>query len=289
MRRRINKKKKIGRHVLDLGRPLILSYGMGIDSTAALVGWAALGIRPEMILFADVGDEKPETYSYLNTINAWLERQQFPQVRVLHYRPRRFKCGPYTTLFGNCWQNHTLPSLAFGRKACSNKWKIAVMDRFVRIAYSMHLAGGGQVLRAIGYDAGPKDSRRGGNITNSSEFCYYYPLRDWGWDRGRCKKEISEAGLPIPCKSACFFCPSTQKHELTELCLAHPDLVALAIAMEDRARPYLKKVEGLWRTAIKGTRKPESKRPGDWRSYVEELGYMHRLPRVTRSMIAARL
>ena len=44
--------------------PLIVSYGMGVDSTALLVGFAERGIRPDMVLFADVGAEKPETYDY---------------------------------------------------------------------------------------------------------------------------------------------------------------------------------------------------------------------------------
>jgi hypothetical protein len=45
--------------------PLLLAYGLGVDSTAAMVLWDAHGIRPDGILFADVGGEKDETYAYL--------------------------------------------------------------------------------------------------------------------------------------------------------------------------------------------------------------------------------
>lgn len=269
--------------------PLIISYGMGVDSTAMLVGLAQRKIRPDLILFADLGDENPETYEYMETISRWLAFRGFPPVRTVRYTPKRFKNGAYSSLFGNCWQNRTLPSLAFGRKSCSNKWKIAPMDREVRREYADHFAAGGHVIRAIGYDAGPKDSCRGGNITDSAKFHYWYPLRDWGWARERCKWEIQKACLPVPRKSACFFCPSTQKHELDRLAEHHPELAALAVAMEDRAKPGLKTVEGLWRRAIKGTRKAASKRPGDWRTYLEETGEMLQLPQVTDAMIQARL
>jgi hypothetical protein len=39
------------------GRPLSVSYGLGVDSTAVLVGLVQTGIRPDLIMFADVGAE----------------------------------------------------------------------------------------------------------------------------------------------------------------------------------------------------------------------------------------
>ena len=65
-----------------LRQPLVVAYGMGVDSTAVLVRFAQLGIRPDLILFADVGGEKAETYAYLETINAFLEAHGMPQVTV---------------------------------------------------------------------------------------------------------------------------------------------------------------------------------------------------------------
>lgn len=35
-----------------------------------------------------------------------------------------------------------------------------------------------------------------------------YPLREWGLTRRDCGKMIADAGLPVPPKSACFFCPA---------------------------------------------------------------------------------
>jgi hypothetical protein len=56
---------------------------MGVDSTAALVGLWRDGIRPDLILFADTGNEKQETYDYLPVIQGWLEAVGFPRVDVV--------------------------------------------------------------------------------------------------------------------------------------------------------------------------------------------------------------
>jgi hypothetical protein len=56
-----------------------------------------------------------------------------------------------------------------------------------------------------------------------------YPLREWGIDRAGCMRIIADAGLPVPPKSACFFCPAAKPSELPDL---EPDELALALEME---------------------------------------------------------
>src|SRR3984885_8980269 len=58
--------------------PLVVAYGLGVDSTAMLIEFAMRGIRPDLILFADTGGEKPETYQYLKIIRPYLARVGFP-------------------------------------------------------------------------------------------------------------------------------------------------------------------------------------------------------------------
>src|SRR5207253_9052053 len=60
----------------------------------------------DLILFADTGGEKPETYAYLDVIRRFLARVHFPDVIVVRYRP---KWAPYHTLEEQCLHTGTLP------------------------------------------------------------------------------------------------------------------------------------------------------------------------------------
>src|SRR5262249_32256434 len=93
-----------------------------------LVEFARRGIRPDLILFADTSGEKPETYRYLEVIRPFLKRAGFPAVVTVRYRPVR---AAYSTLEGQCLHTGTLPSLAYGGKSCSVKYKVQPQDRFV--------------------------------------------------------------------------------------------------------------------------------------------------------------
>jgi hypothetical protein len=247
--------------------PLCIAYGMGVDSTAMLVGLHARGIRPDLITFADTGGEWPETYAYLEVINAWLGRVGFPKVTVVHYQGKH---GRYNTLEENCLANRTLPSLAFGGKGCSLKFKTAPQNAYrakwppARAAWKA----GRKVVVAIGYDCGKSDGRRS-TLKETRRYAYRYFLREWGWDRERCAREILAAGLPLPRKSACWFCPATKPHELATLVDRHPDLADRIIAMEAAAAPHLTSIEGLWRKGCKGTRGSVAK-PGSMSVFIRE-------------------
>ena len=93
--------------------PLVVAYGLGVDSTAMLIEFARRRIRPDLILFADTGGEKPETYQYLKVIRPFLTRVDFPDVIVVRYQPQR---TVYRTLEEQCLHTGTLPSLAYGGK-----------------------------------------------------------------------------------------------------------------------------------------------------------------------------
>jgi hypothetical protein len=71
---------------------------------------------------------------------------------------------------------------------------------------------------------------------------------EWGYDRERCKEIIADAGLPVPVKSACFFCPASKKHEIVWLQEHHPELVERALAIERNAQAKVTSVKGLGRS-----------------------------------------
>jgi hypothetical protein len=77
---------------------------------------------------------------------------------------------------------------------------------------------------------------------------YWYLLLEWGYDRRRCQEVIAHAGLPVPPKSSCFFCPASKKHEIAWLADHHPELLKRALEIERNAQPNLTSVKGLGRS-----------------------------------------
>jgi hypothetical protein len=225
--------------------PVIVCYGAGVDSTAMLIALRDAGIRPDAITFADTGGEKPETYDMIPIMNDWLRRQGFPLIQVCKYETSR---APYSDLEGNNLANETLPSLAFGMKSCSIKWKQQPQDYVImgckggpnkcdpHPVWIEAQARGVKPVKLIGYDAGPADLRRAGRLKDQDKhFQYRYPLQQLGWTREDCLDAIAQEGLPIPIKSACWFCPASQKWELYWLAGKHPELFERALEIEHRA------------------------------------------------------
>lgn len=231
-------------------QPLVVSYGVGVDSTALLVAMYRRGIRPDAILFADTGDgnaEKPETYAYLPIIGAWLAQVGFPPITTVRYQPTR---APYSTLEGKCLANETLPSLAFGKHSCSIVFKIEPQHKYLKTWKPAidAWAAGFKVIKAIGYDNGEQDCRRRAKAdravakkaaaghSDARRYEYWYALQEWGIDRIQCLELIESAGLPVPMKSACWFCPASKKSEIIWLRDTHRRLFDRAVAMEKGAR-----------------------------------------------------
>lgn len=232
--------------------PLIVAYGLGVDSTAMLVGMQQRGERPDLILWADTGDEKRPTYEYLPVINAWLAKVGFPQVTVVR------NLSPVAgdkSLSDRCLRNGVLPALAYGRHQCSIVWKIDPQRAFVKRWQPAidAWARGEQVTQCIGYDAGPRDSCRQYKAEGKAGDGYAnrYPLIEWGWDRERCTAEIQAAGLPVPVKSACFHCPASKFSEVEWLARFQPELARKAMLIEATAKASGKaaKIPGLGRRA----------------------------------------
>jgi hypothetical protein len=71
---------------------------------------------------------------------------------------------------------------------------------------------------------------------------------EWGLDRAACERSIRAAGLPVPPKSSCFFCPASKKAEIIWLSQHHLRLLARALAIEADAKPNLTSVKGLGRS-----------------------------------------
>ena len=242
--------------------PVVLAYGIGVDSTALLIELHARGQAPDLVLTADTGNEKPATYAYLDIIGPWM-RDRGIRHEIVSYVPKRFKhWPPYYGILEMCLTNATLPSKSLGGSSCSLKYKKAPQDAYLR-TWQPALdawARGQRGVRLIGYDAGPRDTARANHALSIDDPLYdcRSPLRDWRWDRPDCVARIEAEGLPVPPKSACILCIANKPDEIRDLpawCLR------LIVLVEARAAPRLHTVEGLWRRSTKA-------RPGSMTAFI---------------------
>lgn len=235
------------RRALD-GRLLALCFGAGVDSTAMIAALHAAGIEPDVMTFANTGGEKPLSLQHLVRVNAVLRGWGWREIHEVQLKPQA-QTG-YSTLEGNCLKNETLPSLAFGMKSCSIKWKQQPQDNFLRgvtrgpNACAPHplwlraQASGQRIVKLIGYDAGRADRRRTASLADSDgTFDFIYPLQLLGWSRLDCVRAIAQylGSHLVPIKSACWFCPASKEWELWWLAAELPELLERALFMERRA------------------------------------------------------
>lgn len=269
--------------------PVVIGYGMGVDSTALLVEWGRRGLpRPAVILTADTGDEKPETYRYqAEVVPLIAERFGLPAVTMVKRTSPR---AGDASLSGECLRKSVLPSLAYGGHSCSLKWKVEPQWAWCRDHFKWTQARrkrasdplpagtwahGPSILKLIGYDASPADCRRINNAVGKwpPGHLYRYPLNEWRMTRRACIDSIVQEQLPgfdpqylradlvsftqlvwierggIPMKSACWMCPASKKPEIDWLSRFHPELADKARLMETKAHQRgLRTIAGLGRS-----------------------------------------
>jgi hypothetical protein len=230
------------------GRLLAVCYGAGVDSTALLVALKLADLTPGIITFADLVAEKPETMTHLERMQSILTRWGWPPITIC--RKRTLPGTGYDDLYGNCIANETLPSLAFGMRSCSIKWKQKPQDQAIKGCKSGPNASaphpiwmeaqrrGERIVKLIGYDCNAADIRRSKKLpTADTDFDFLYPLQMLGWIRQDCIDIITAVlGADcVPIKSACFFCPASKTWELFWLAAHHPDLLERALLLERNA------------------------------------------------------
>ena len=285
-------------------QPLVVCCGVGVDSIAMLVGFANRNIRPELIIFADVGSERQSTYDYIPILQEWLKLKNFSPLTIVKYHCKDFKhWPPYLSLEENLLTNVTLPSIAYGSHTCSAKWKIAPINLHCDTVPALLdcWVHGGKVRKAIGFEDSKHERKRAEKgcttfATQADELDKYelwFPLQAWGWNRARCEVEILLAGLPCPTKSSCYFCTAMKPWEVDALAVSESDKLKRIVVIEARAakrhldfaevkaagqgREWDRKpiTEGLWRKRVKGrfaSGKPNGAlaKPGSMTEYIRE-------------------
>lgn len=210
------------------------SYGGGVQSTAALALAAAGEIPFRLFLFANVGDdsEYPATLRYLDRYAVPFAREHGLELRELR---RRRRDGSVETLLGRMTApgSRSLPipvrfsSGVPARRACTADFKIRVIGKELR---RLGATAASPALVGIGISV---DEVERANSRRSEPYeTVVYPLLDLGLSRGDCVRIIVRAGLPVPPKSSCWFCPFRRMNSWLDMRWRDPGLFDRAATLE---------------------------------------------------------
>jgi hypothetical protein len=217
----------------------VFSYGGGVQSTAALVLATQGQIDFKTFLFCNVGDdsENPATIEYVEQIARPYALNH--GIEIIELQATRF--GEPDTIF----QRLTRPgsrsigipvrmngSGAPGRRSCTVDFKILVVDKWLK-AHDAKTSGA-QVGLGISLD----EIERVKSNTDPDTVAWkenVFPLLDEverPLSRQDCMNSITRAGLPVPPKSSCWFCPYHKLSVWQEMRQDQPERFWKAVELE---------------------------------------------------------
>ena len=189
-----------------------------------------------LYLFSNVGDdsEYPETLAYVRDHGR--PYAEAHGIEFVELRRTRVRTGePFPTIYGTVsdpnLNRNLIPFRMSGGKpggrSCTADWKVGVISRELKrrgaTAKNPALSGLGISLdefHRMRSDSGIPHQRLS------------YPLVDLRLSRHDCFNIITRAGLPVPPKSSCYFCPFHTLDAWRRLRDQHPDLFAKALEIE---------------------------------------------------------
>jgi len=220
--KRVRKQKKI----FQMSKMIqTMSMGAGVQTTALLLMYPK---KYDYIIFADTGDEKKETYYY---IEKYLK--PFCVKNNIKWETVRHKHG--FTLMEWCMKRKIIPIRT--RRWCTQDFKIKPINRFLR-KIGATKKNPAHVDIGISLD----ESHRANFSKKDVQYVKKeYPLLDRKITRNECYAIIEKHGFPIPPKSGCDFCMFQRRREILKLKAADPERFHKIVLMEQNDRYYPKK------------------------------------------------
>lgn len=220
------------------------TYGGGVNTIAGIILATKKGIKFDFIVMADPGKENPLTYEYIDYFNIWLIVHNQPTITIV--KQKNYK-GEFVGLYQNCINEEMLPSIVYGHKSCSLKYKASPQDVFCNNNSTIRECwkDGYRVIKWMWYDF--DEYHRTQKDHSNSKYLFKYLLVENEIDRFGCIQIIIDEGLVLPPKSSCTFCPSMKPFEIIELYENNPKEFYDAIRMEDNAKDNLLTIKGLGR------------------------------------------
>jgi hypothetical protein len=239
------------------------SYGGGVQSTAALVLAVQGQINFQTFLFANVGDdsEHPATLRYVREVAMPYAEANGIRLEELHkqrrrvvwthvgYEQRRIYGGMTVTvaftgrayryddetLYGRLMKqggrSQAIPvylsSGAPGSRSCTADFKIRVIGKWLRLNGAT-----AEQPAVTGLGISLDEFQRARSESGIAYQKLVYPLIDMRLSRQDCVQIIERAGLPVPPKSSCWFCPYHSMRKWQDMRDNEPELFWKAVDIE---------------------------------------------------------
>jgi hypothetical protein len=216
----------------------VFSFGGGRQSIAALVLQAQgkLPIDFDVWLFSNVGDdsEHPGTIAYFHDVAVPYAEKHGIDLRMLRKVGRD---GEVKTLYGELNRPESrsigIPvrmegNAAPGNRNCTGLFKIDVIGKWVK-----QQGATAETPATIGVGISLDEIHRINSRKAAAHERPVYPLIDLRLRLTDCLRIIREAGLPLPPKSSCWFCPFHTPENWQDMRRDDPDLFEKAADLED--------------------------------------------------------
>lgn len=197
--------------------------------------------KPDLVVFADTGSERPRTYNTVKQIQRLCRAGgiEFITVQCWNDDPT----SKFDRLHIDYMKRQTLPMV--GQAICTVKWKIRPVRRAIR--QRIETSGPKPWAKMwLGITTDEAHRQRESDVQYLEN---RFPLIEKGWSREDCKGYLREnyPWLRVE-KSGCFMCPYQSKHGWASLKGDHPELFADALELERAGRNGPHKLKGLFRS-----------------------------------------
>ncbi|MFF0597125.1 phosphoadenosine phosphosulfate reductase [Streptomyces antibioticus] len=218
------------------------SYGGGWQSNAALVLAAQGKIDFRTFLFSNVGSdsENPATLRYVEQHAAPFAAAHGLELIKLHRERKHERETIYQRIIDSEGRRQTIPVYLSSRKpgsrVCTREFKIQVTGAWLKAHGASRQA---PATVAIGIST---DELGRANPNKAEPYeQLVYPLLELGIRRADCPRIIRSAGLPLPPKSSCDFCPMRKIPEWQAMYEREPERFERACRVEETINAHLKR------------------------------------------------
>lgn len=223
-----------------------VSYGGGVQSTALLVLAAQGYIDFPVFLFANVGEkaEHPKTLRYVREVAFDYAAAHGVTLHEIQRTPSRgVSAGQPEDLWDRLMrpESKSLPipvrmpdTGAPGTRSCTADFKIRVVGKWLRDHGADE-----HTPATVAVGISTDEWHRANSRKVEPYEKVVYPLltletrRGIGLNRAQCEAVIRDAGLPLPIKSSCFFCPFHKPTVWVDQARDEPELFARSVLLED--------------------------------------------------------